>query len=181
VKSVCYFVRAGEATVPGGASAAPLDPDGQQRLGGLVRQEIPRTYRVFAEQSGNSAILESNETVLAPEVVQIAFRYFDGSQVTTDWDMEEQKKLPLAVEVRLWLTSGDVEDTPTISPISPGGENMLTANVREYRETVYLPMAAMTAAAAESDMTSGSETSSSSTEPSSGTSAFGSSGSSLDQ
>jgi hypothetical protein len=180
VKSVCYFVRAGEATAPGSASATTLDPGGQQRAGGLVRQELSRTHRVFAEQSGNSGILDANQVVLAPEVVQIAFRYFDGNQVATDWDMEEQKKLPLAVEVRLWLTSGDVENTPTTSPISPGGENMAIANVREYRETVYLPMAAMTEAAADGSMTSSSETSSS-TEQSSDTSAFGGSGSSFDQ
>jgi hypothetical protein len=177
VKSVHYYLRAGEAIAPGSASATTLDPGGQQRVGGLVRQEIPRAQRVLAEQSGNSAILDANQTVLAPEVVQLSFRYYDGSQVTNDWDMEEQKKLPLAVEVRLWLTSPNVESMSIVSPTDP---TMLAANVREYRQTVYLPMAATTEASAESGMSADSSTSDTTGQSTESSSTTGT-GSSFDQ
>jgi len=177
VKSVHYYLRAGEKVAPGSASVTALSPGGQQNVGGLVRQEIPYSPRVFAEQSGNSGVLDANQKVLAPEVVQIAFRYYDGSQVTDDWNMEEQKKLPLAVEVRLWLTSPNMEST---SIMSPDGSSSLAANVREYRQTVYLPMAATSEAAADSSASAGTSTSSN-TGTSTDSSSTTGSGSSFDQ
>ena len=60
--------------------------------GGFVRQEIPRNMRVWAEQSGNTAVLDSGQALLAPEVVHVEFSYFDGTQVVQNWDMRERQR-----------------------------------------------------------------------------------------
>ena len=134
VKSIRYFIRPGEAVQSGSVAATSLDPAMQLRAGGLVRQEISRPARVWAEQSGSSAVLESGQALLAPEVVHIEFRYFDGTQVTDIWDMNQQNCLPMAVEIRLWIAP--VGEDVSMGQSSPA----ILAQANEYRQTVYLPM-----------------------------------------
>ena len=136
LKSVRYFIRPGEPVEAGSIAATSLDPALQLRAGGLVRQEIPRTMRVWAEQSGNSMILDSGQALIAPEVVHIEFRYFDGLQVTDVWDMRERGALPLAIEVRLWMAPADTEAAEL-----PGlYDAAFLATAHQYRQTVFLPM-----------------------------------------
>ena len=108
----------------------------KRRGGGLVRQEIPRSARLWAEQSGNSAVLESGQTLIASEVVHIEFRYFDGTQVLDVWDMVEKNCLPVAIEISLWIAPLDAAETPVAGQYDATG---LANNAREYRQTVYLP------------------------------------------
>jgi hypothetical protein len=93
--------------------------------------------RIFAEQSGNSALLDSGQVLVAPEVVHLEFRYYDGQQVTDIWDMQDEESLPLAIEVRIWLYSPGTDEPPTDSRYDLAS---LIGNAREYRQTVYLPM-----------------------------------------
>jgi hypothetical protein len=134
LKSVRYFIRPGEAVQRGSVATTSLDPAMQLRAGGLVRQEIPRAARVWAEQSGSSTVLESGQQLLAPEVVHIEFRYFDGTQVVDIWDMQERNCLPMAVEIRLWLAP--VGEDASVTQYSSAN----LANANQYRQTVYLPM-----------------------------------------
>jgi prepilin-type N-terminal cleavage/methylation domain-containing protein len=174
LKTIHYFIRPGATIEPGSAAATSLSPQAQASAGGLVRQETARTVRVFAEsQAGDSS--DSGGVLIAPEVVQIQFRYFDGSQLTDEWDMRESSKLPTAIEVCVWLKSAraatnDAENT---------SDNALQS-AREYRQVVFLPMAALSAASAASaasatqSSTDSSSTSSSSTSSSSSSSTSGS-------
>jgi len=124
-----------------------------------VRQAIPRATRTFAEQTGNSAMLESGQVLIAPEVVHLEFRYYDGRQVTDVWDMQEERSLPQCIEVRIWLAlpgaAGEAGD-------SEYDLASLIGSAREYRQTVYLPMSAVYAAAAGGNMPAASGTNSSS-------------------
>ncbi|HEX2477085.1 MAG TPA: hypothetical protein VHK01_20185 [Lacipirellulaceae bacterium] len=138
LKSVRYFVRPGEAIEPGSVAATSLAGDLQLRAGGLVRQEIPRSMRVWAEQSGNSAILDSGQALIAPEVVHIEFRYFDGTQITDVWEMLERNSLPVAIEIRLWIVPATEAAQANVATLYNAGSLPKTA--REYRQTVYLPM-----------------------------------------
>jgi type II secretory pathway pseudopilin PulG len=144
LNTIHYFVRPGDALEPGNAAATSLDPESQQRLGGLVRQEVPRTARHFAEQNGGDDVLNGNQVLVAPEVVRIEFKYFNGSEVFTEWDMKEQQLLPVAVEVSIWLRSPSSANVPITTQSSSSG---LASNARQYRQVVYLPMAAVMAAA----------------------------------
>jgi type II secretory pathway pseudopilin PulG len=144
LNTVHYFVRPGDALDPGNAAATSLDPESQQRLGGLVRQEVPRAARHFAEQNGSGDVVDSNQVLIAPEVVRIEFKYFNGSEVFTEWDMKEQQLLPMAVEVCIWLRTPGSANQPITTQTSSAG---LSNNARQYRQVVYLPMAQVMAAA----------------------------------
>src|SRR4051794_36748523 len=138
LKTVHYFVRPGDAVETGSASITSLDPAAQARIGGLVRQEIPRAMRHFAEKNGGSSVLDSNQVLLAPEVVHIEFHFFNGSDITDTWDMKEQKSLPAAVEVRIWLRPPAAASEPVATSYDTA---TLTDTTHEYRQVVYLPMA----------------------------------------
>jgi hypothetical protein len=122
--------------------------------------------RIFAEENGDSALLDAGQVLLAPEVVHLEFRYYDGQQVTEVWDMQEMQSLPVAVEVRIWLAHQGSEPATG----APYDLASLVAAARQYRQTVHLPMSAVAASAMGGD--AGGESSSSS---SSGSSSFESS------
>ena len=164
LKTVHYMVRPGNTIEAGSAAATSLAPAAQASAGGLVRQEVPRTMRVFGEQQGTSAI-DSGGVLIAPEVTQIQFRYYDGSQLVDTWDMKELKKLPTAIEVSIWLRSNRA-----VTSAAEFTSDDALGNSRQYRQVVYLPMSQLAADAAATtgtdgstptDSTSSSETSSS--------------------
>ncbi len=179
LKSVRYFVRPGEAIEPGSVAATSLAGDLQLRAGGLVRQEIPRSMRVWAEQSGNSAVLDSGQALVAPEVVHIEFRYFDGAQISDVWEMLERNSLPVAIEIRLWIVPAAEADQSNVATLYNAGSLPKTA--REYRQTVYLPMSELansaTGGTGGSTGMSGASSGGSSSGGASGNSASGGSGS----
>jgi prepilin-type N-terminal cleavage/methylation domain-containing protein len=165
LKTVHYFIRPGEAVDAGSASVTSLDPTAQARIGGLVRQEIPRAMRNFAEKNGGSNVLDSNAVLLAPEVVRMEVRFFDGSTTADNWDMKEKKSLPLAVEVCIWLRSPNATNEPIASTYDAA---TLAETTHEYRQVVYVPMAQVANAAQTSNSTDMSTTdSTNSTDPAS--------------
>src|SRR4029078_7668625 len=89
LKTIHYFIRPGDAVEVGSASVTSLDPAAQSHLGGLVRQEIPRAMRNYAEKNGGSDVLDANAVLLAPEVVHMEIHYFNGSEIADTWDMRE--------------------------------------------------------------------------------------------
>jgi hypothetical protein len=137
LKTVRYFLREGDRTDATGVAATSLSTEMGVLAGGLVRQEIPRPARLFAEQNANSAVLESGQVLVAPEVVNIEFRYFDGEQLLDIWDMVEQRSLPRAIEVCIWLVSAH---EAAASAAAYDARELLSI-ARPYRQTVFLPMA----------------------------------------
>jgi hypothetical protein len=137
LQTVRYFLREGDRTDASGVAATALSADMRGLAGGLVRQEIPRPARLFAEQNANSAVLESGQVLVAPEVVHIEFRYFDGEQILELWDMVEERSLPRAVEVCIWLVTA--HEAAASAAAYDARELMNIA--RPYRQTVFLPMA----------------------------------------
>jgi prepilin-type N-terminal cleavage/methylation domain-containing protein len=182
LKTVHYLVRPGEAIEAGSASATALDPAAQSRVGGLVRQESPRAMYVFAQQNGGSDTSDAGQTLIAPEVVQVQFRYFDGSQISETWDMKQQKKLPVAIEVCIWLRSSGATDQPVSASYDAA---TLASTAHEFRQRVFLPMAAVSTGQTNgspttSDDSSSTDSSGSSSNNSSGSSDTSGSGSSFD-
>jgi len=171
LKTVRYFVREGARSV-NGVVATPLSPEAQAQAGGLVRQEIPRAARLMAEEMSNSDILQSGQVLIAPEVVHIEFTYYDGEQTTNLWDMAELQQLPLAVEVRIWLASSEAL---TLAGGTTYDMNDLMSTAREYRQTVFLPMAELSRSGASAAASSSSGSSSSNSSSSSSSSSNGSS------
>lgn len=174
VKTIRYFVRRGDKVAPSSLAATSLSPAAQARAGGLMRQEIDRAVRTWAEQTGNQSLLETSGLVLvAPEVVHVEFRYFDGADVLDQWDMEEMGGLPLAIEVRIRIASADAPAAQTA--MQYGVANL--AGTDEYRQTVYLPLSALATGTAGSSSSASDSSTSSSSSDSSGSGSSGSSNS----
>ncbi len=174
VKTIRYFVRRGEEVRPGSVAATSLSPEGQARAGGLVRQELNRAMRTWAEQSGREAMLQTSGVALvAPEVVRVEFRYFNGSEVADYWDMEEMGSLPLAIEVQIWIAPAAAAEAQ--SALAYGLSNVAEAD--QYRQTVYLPLSGISAGSAGSATSASDASSATDSSGDDSTSAFGSSGS----
>lgn len=172
VKTIRYFVRQGQPVAAGSAAVTSLAPDQQLEAGGLVRQEIARPARVWAEQLGDQTVLDSGQTLIAPEVAHIEFRYFDGTQVIDYWDMKEKGILPPSIEVRIWIWPANADATAA----NPGDLTSIMANCHEYRQIVFVPTSALSTSNAAAGM-SGATSDMSSTSSSSSTSGSSSSGS----
>ena len=145
LRTVRYFVRQGQAIDTSTADATSLSPSMQYLGNGLVRQEISRAEKVYAEQIGDSSIYEMGQQLIAPEVGRIEFRYFDGSAVlgTWDtalqsWDMTVNAFLPPAIEVRIYLGDPDQMASAEVSRMAP---TALAEIAREFRQVIYLPTA----------------------------------------
>jgi hypothetical protein len=58
-----------------------------------------RAQALYASQNGDYDIFMRNAESLAPEVVGLEFRYFDGTEWLSEWNSQEMNGLPLAVEI----------------------------------------------------------------------------------
>jgi hypothetical protein len=137
-KTVRYFVRQGATIDASAPAAAAITETNQDGAGGLVRQTVDRAVREIAEQSGNSQMLNSGQVLLAPEVSQVQFVYFDGSTVYDVWDMQERGGMPTAIEVRIWIAPDPIEAAESTVPLEP----------KMHSQTVALPLAATAQATA---------------------------------
>jgi hypothetical protein len=131
LKSVRYFIRQGTTVDASDAAATLLSPAEQVKIGGLVRQTVDRAIRQAAEQVANSQILNSGQVLLAPEVTEIQFIYFDGTTAVNQWDMSQAGSMPTAVDVRIWIAPDPIEAAESETPPQP----------RMYNQTVELPLA----------------------------------------
>lgn len=82
--------------------------------------------------------VDSEATLLAPEVVGVEFAYYDGEELVDSWDATEQQAIPRGVEICLKLyeppreLSADDDDRP-------GPEKLNPQWIREYRRFVWIP------------------------------------------
>ncbi|WP_417730563.1 hypothetical protein [Rosistilla oblonga] len=141
VKTVAYFVQ--QANLSGvGDSIGQLGSGGATNLqssSGLVRRALSRELTTYASESGDVMRLNQTGDVLAPEVLQIEFAYFDGTQWIYEWNSDESQGLPIAVQIRLTLGKppGSAED-PMNAGLATAGD-ATTGDV--YDLMVRLPMA----------------------------------------
>ena len=107
LKTVAYYVR-GPASAPPDTGFAPqgtLTASDSMRAG-LVRRELDRAVSQYANEQGRMEQLNQQGELIAPEVVGLEFRYFDGSQWMEFWDSQQVQGLPLAVEITLAIQPG---------------------------------------------------------------------------
>jgi type II secretory pathway component PulJ len=125
VKTVSYFVRSEEDSENGGTQAVSLNDSM-----GLVRRSLDRAVTRYAADYGGGQInVEDYEEVLAREVSQIEFRYWDqeNEDWVTEWDSDEMLGLPKAVEISVAVGKMNAESEEEARKI--------------YRTVVYLPVA----------------------------------------
>ncbi len=106
-----------------------IDPVTGAQTTGLMRRELDRTITDYATKTGNLASINSQGEMLAAEVVNIEFRYFDGTQYLLQWDTESTTALPLAVEIVLWMKA----------PVNGRAEQAKDQMTTPYRMVVAIP------------------------------------------
>ncbi len=117
-------------------------------LGGLVRRVRSRASDQYAAEMGVVNDSGDATAVIAPEVVKLQFRYFDGTAWVYDWDSDARQGLPLAVEIMLAFQPFNSAAQPAATPgaDSPYGSGATlptaaTGELRVYRLVVHLPAA----------------------------------------
>ena len=132
IKQVVYYVGSLE-----GNSAGASQSRDQNNSSGLMRDEIDRAVAFYQGGFDPTAPKEYSQLV-APEVVQIGFRFFDGSDWLTSWDSVENEGFPTAVEINIVLDSNplaDRGDDPGSLSVNDDGR------YENYRSVVNLPLA----------------------------------------
>jgi len=107
VKTVAYFLG-GTSGLPQGLAGPVNGP----KASGLVRRESDRAVAVWSRTNSGGAASGPPVEPLAPEVVNIGFRYFDGQSWQQSWDSRQRVGLPKAVEIEVSFLAGshDVTD-----------------------------------------------------------------------
>lgn len=154
LKTVAYYVR-GPAAAPPDTGFAPqgtLTASDSMRAG-LVRRELDRAVTQYATEQGRMEQVNQQGELIAPEVVGLEFRYFDGSQWMEFWDSQQIQGLPLAVEITVAIQPGIRWDgvsqtTPTAAPGGGWGFGFGSGNAaaappppKLYRQVVRLAAA----------------------------------------
>jgi type II secretory pathway pseudopilin PulG len=136
VKSLAYFVSAGN-----GGIESEIAYTQARAPGGLYRREIDRAV---ASYSGDFELVYNPDDytqLVAHEIAEIGFRYFDGEDWQTDWDSEEVGGFPTAVEITIVI---DPErSSPTSNEYDYSGFNQETMETQ--RIVVDLPVSESTA------------------------------------
>ena len=123
-------VRAQLAVAP---EASPVG-GGRDSPGGLVRRRLDRVATGFALGGGGMSSLAATGQIIAPEVVSIAWAYWDGTVWSNTWDSDELETLPRAVRVTIGVRP----------PGSSGSAGDVDADdVRSFTHLVRLPAAAV--------------------------------------
>ena len=131
VKSLAYFVSLSK-----GGIEEQLDFADSRAPGGLYRRELDRAVANYAGEIGLVSQPDRYTRLVAHEIAQISFRYFDGEGWESEWDSTEEARFPSAVEITLVIDTARSAASSQAS--SYGGPNEDTAEV--YRYVVHLPV-----------------------------------------
>jgi type II secretory pathway pseudopilin PulG len=141
LRSISYFVSLEGGTAVAGLPGGPLaavDPlTGQPASRGLVRVDGDRIAMLQSEFMSFSAEPVGQQAVLlAPEVTEIAFRYFDGAAWYEEWDSYMMNALPRAIEVHLRIEIPLDRDgqIPTLNRTQPPSKSFV------HRFVIALPL-----------------------------------------
>ncbi len=131
VKSLAYFV-----SLSRGGIEEQLGFAESRAPGGLYRRELDRAVANFADEVELISTADKYSRLVAHEIAEISFQYFDGEDWLPQWDSAESGRFPSAVEITLVI---DAERSAAGSQTySYNGTNEDTTEV--YRYVVHLPV-----------------------------------------
>ena len=130
IKQVVYYVAS--ASGRNNSNDILADESSANRQG-LFRDEIDRAV-AFYQGSFTPGTPKDYSQLVATEVVQVQFRYFDGTDWQDQWDSVENEGFPSAVEINI-LVDSNPQDDPT------GSNNRNDGRFERYRSVVHLPLA----------------------------------------
>ena len=142
-QTIRYFLNEGDTVLVETFAAEGIQKeDSQLSYAGLSREQL--STAAWISQLESETIEESEATtegarLLAPEVLDIEFAYFDGEELLDEWDSAEQGGLPKAVEITLMLADEPVADNNKRPSDDPEDLQPKLADATEYRLFVRLP------------------------------------------
>lgn len=130
VKSLAYFVALTE-----GGIEDTVDFAESNTPGGLYRREIDRAVAAYLGDVDLITGPDGFTRLIAREVAQIRFRYFDGEDWQTEWDSAEAGGFPRAVEISIVI---DTQRTAGNGAATYNGP--VEGETETYRSVVHLPV-----------------------------------------
>jgi prepilin-type N-terminal cleavage/methylation domain-containing protein len=114
--TVRYFLGEGDYRFASQQAAAGVDPEATDAVAGLYREILPTAALGLLEDSspvggnGLAGLGDSSQLdLLAPEVVEISYSYYDGAEMLDTWDPTQQEGTPQGVEIRLVVLTATYE------------------------------------------------------------------------
>jgi hypothetical protein len=132
VKSIAYFF----SSATGGVESE-IDFEAAAETGGLYRREVDRAVAAYMGDVGLVSQPDAQSKLLAAEIAQVGFRYFDGTDWQTEWDSEENNGFPPAIEIEIVIDPARISKDNTT--YSYNGFDRETMQV--FRSVVHLPVA----------------------------------------
>ena len=130
IKQVVYYVAS--ASGRNNSNDILADESSANRQG-LFRDEIDRAV-AFYQGSFTPGTPKDYSQLVATEVVQVQFRYFDGTDWQDQWDSVENEGFPSAVEINILVDSNPQGDLA-------GSNDRNDGRFERYRSVVHLPLA----------------------------------------
>ena len=130
VKTLSYFFSPSDKSDNAGVQFTRV------ASGGLYRRQVDRAVAAYSGDAGLVSAPDDYSDLVASEVAEIRFRYFDGDNWQSAWDSEEQEGFPPAVEVTLVI---DPTRSTSGQDYSYNGFN--SASTESYRTVIHLPAA----------------------------------------
>lgn len=149
LRSISYFLA-----IPGGGGLPGLLGNSMKSgpaltmedMGGigLVRMDGDRLQMEQADATMGGDSFSQQSRLLAPEVTELQFRYFDGAAWLTEWDSELQDALPRCIEITLRIEIGDnnQEDDSLLNTLASLNTTLTSTDTRGLiRFVVAIPTA----------------------------------------
>jgi prepilin-type N-terminal cleavage/methylation domain-containing protein len=99
--SVAYFEASSGGSGLQGLVGSRLGGGASGTNHGLARLEGDRLVMNLADSQGNMDALAAQTELLAPEVTDLRFFYFDGAEWLTEWDSSALGALPRAIQIEM--------------------------------------------------------------------------------
>jgi hypothetical protein len=140
IKGITYFL--GDSSGSSGRTTSNsrsdrMFSDEAEQLGGLYRRQIDRAVAAYAGEEDAISDVDDFADLIAPEVAEMTFRYFDGTDWQETWNSIEMEGFPLAVEVVLVLDPARAmaeKGTYTYGGFDP-------ETMERVRRVIHLPIA----------------------------------------
>jgi hypothetical protein len=135
VKSISYFLSSSAPV------SATMEFDQQTvQQGGLYRRQIDRAVASYRGETSAPGVPDEYSKLLAPEIVGLEFRYFDGSAWANEWDSDEMQYFPTAIEVILTIDASRLQ-TRNGGRNQPADIRQQLSGIQQFRTVVHLPAA----------------------------------------
>ncbi len=126
LQTVAYFLSTADSSSGDNSSQAAVGE-------GLVRSRGDRSVLRTLNASSGDSILPGPMELLAPEIEQVGFRFFDGLAWYEEWDSSTIGALPRAVEISIGFRA-PLDDTGYL------GNAVVNAATKSFRMVVAIPV-----------------------------------------